>query len=1090
MPAISPTRILKASTNPGNNLIDKIRSIAQEKTNWGDTLALPKSQFPARPGPEQIEKYRQRCADDLYRWQRASRPRTVNSEDGTEKSNEFVLHDGPPYANGAVHVGHALNKVLKDLMLRTELARGKRVHYRPGWDCHGLPIELKALQQPKAPSKESKSLKDKPGQEAKAAALASSQMTASEIRAVARKLASETVETQKKSFREWAVMGEWDAPYRTMDKEFEMRQLGVFREMVRKGLISRHHRPVHWSPSSRTALAEAELEYDDNHKCTAAFVKMPFVRLPEALKSNASVDPKHISALIWTTTPWTLPANKAIAVKNDIDYAVVEVNDTTASTSPEQMLVAKDRVEHVQTYLPEGSTCQIVVDTVSGSQLADGHAACYSLFTASESPILQADFVTATSGTGLVHMAPGHGMEDYQVCQQNGVGPAFAPLDDEGRYTSDAFPAANGAIQFQGLDAQTQGVKAVLDVLHEPHKFLPEDMQSHKDLLFAAHKFVHKNPIDWRTKQPVITRATAQWFADVSAIKERALEALDNVSFIPESGKARLRSFVAGRSQWCISRQRAWGVPIPALYHIETGEACITDESIDHIISTIEVRGIDAWFSDPIDDSRWLHPSLEPGEWIRGKDTMDVWFDSGTSWTSLDKRDADTELGDVYVEGTDQHRGWFQSSLLTAVATQDIASKPLAPFRVLATHGFTLDGDGKKMSKSLGNVVSPEDIISGAMLQAGRGKSHGKGQQKPTPSKKQQGSMGPDILRLWVASSDYTRDVSISQPVLQSVQQALQKYRVTFKFLLGVLHDYPTASPQTELIQRQDFADEVVLQRLAQCSRTVFEAYRDYRFYAGINEINKFINNDLSAFYFEIIKDRLYAGSLAERRHTQTILVYILQELTNMLGVPTPYLVEEVWEWMPLQMKQTTSSSGEVDLSHHPLRQVWKAPFDEYTVRESERRYKDDNDAELEMGLDVFNPLNAAVKSAQEEARAARQLGSGLACKIEIYLPQHAQVILSPCHWLDDGQLPGLLVVSQAELKLVEDIEEDVLPKSTEWRYEQSFEYDWGGEVVTGKVFVLPPEGEKCVRCWKFTAEEEGLPCGQCREVLAETMAL
>lgn len=817
---------------------------------------------------------------------------------------------------------------------------------------------------------------------------------------------------------------------------------------------------------------------------------MPFVRVPKALDSHASVDPTHLSALIWTTTPWTLPANRAIAVKDDIQYTVIEVGPTAPSASPDQMVVAKDRIEHIRSYLPEDSTLRVVLDSISGSQLADGHAACYNLFTASESPLLQADFVTATSGTGLVHMAPGHGMEDYQVCQQNGVGPAFAPLDDEGRYTGDAFPASNDAVQFQGLDAQTQGVKAVLGVLREPQRFLAEAFQQHKDLLFAAHKFVHKNPIDWRTKQPVITRATAQWFADVSAVKERALQALDNVTFIPDTGKARLRSFVEGRSQWCISRQRSWGVPIPALYHVQTGEACITDDSINHIISTIDARGVDAWFSDPVDDPHWLHPSLEPGEWIRGKDTMDVWFDSGTSWTSLHRRGDTNALSDVYVEGTDQHRGWFQSSLLTAIATQEAASKPLAPFRVLATHGFTLDAEGKKMSKSLGNVVSPEEIISGALLRQGRGKSPGKGQQKPAPGGRQQSSMGPDILRLWVASSDYTRDVSISQPVLQSVQQALQKYRVTFKFLLGVLHDYPTASPQPEFLQHTDFAANVMLGRLAECSRTVFAAYEDYRFYAGVNAINKFINNDLSAFYLEVIKDTLYAGSLPDRRHTQTVLLYILQELTKMLSVPTPHLVEEVWEWMPPQMKRASLFEEEVDLSLHPSRQVWIAPFDDYAMREDQRAFKDQTDAELQIALDVFQPLSAAVKSAQEQARAARHLGSGLACKVEVYLPQHARVILSPCYWLDDGQLPGLLVVSEAELKLVEDIDEELSPTSTSWRYEQKFTYDWGGELVTGRVFVLPPEGEKCVRCWKYTADEENLPCHQCQGVLAETMAL
>lgn len=477
----------------------------------------------------------------------------------------------------------------------------------------------------------------------------------------------------------------------------------------------------------------------------------------------------------------------AIAIRNDIEYAVVEIVDSsTESSTKDQIVVAKDRVEHVLSHMPEGSTVSVVVESILGSQIADAGTACYNLFTATESPVLHADFVTATTGTGLVHMAPGHGMDDYQVCQQNKIGPAFAPVDDEGRYTADAFPSHVDGEKFKGLSVQSTGVKAVLHVVAEPSKYLPTAIyEPRSSLLLVAHKFTHKNPIDWRTKQPVIVRATAQWFADVSAIKDRALSALDDVHFIPESGKSRLRSFVEGRSQWCISRQRVWGVPIPALYSIQAGEVCISSESVDHIISTIKRKGTDAWFSDSPDEPSWLHDSLEAGKWVRGKDTMDVWFDSGTTWTSLASRGEGSHLSDVYLEGTDQHRGWFQSSLLTAVATQDSNEKALAPFKTLATHGFTLDGAGKKMSKSLGNVIAPEEIISGTLIPAStKAKNSNKaksGQLSPVKVKAQS-TLGPDVLRLWVASSDYTKDVSISQPVLQSVQQALQKYRNTFKF--------------------------------------------------------------------------------------------------------------------------------------------------------------------------------------------------------------------------------------------------------------------------------------------------------------------
>ncbi|KAK4637218.1 Isoleucine--tRNA ligase [Fulvia fulva] len=1087
MSAISPSRILRAASHDNRALLDKIREVAQHKDNWSDTLSLPKSKFPPRPSAEQIESARQRCADDLYAWQRANRPRTIVRErDGTseEIDNEFVLHDGPPYANGAVHVGHALNKVLKDLMLRTELGRGKRVQYRPGWDCHGLPIELKALQQPKSPGKGAKAMKDSPGQEAKAAAAASSQMTATDIRAAARKLAGETIEVQKKSFREWGVMGEWDAPYKTMDKDFEMRQLGVFNEMVRKGLISRHHRPVYWSPSSRTALAEAELEYDDNHQCAAAFVKLPFSRLPKILKQHPLVSSGNMGALIWTTTPWTLPANKAIAVKDDIDYVVAEISSVSDEDTPkEQVVVAKDRIEHVQSHLPEGHIISPLTEAIPGAKLADGNSACYNLFTATASPILQADFVTATSGTGLVHMAPGHGMEDYQVCQQQGVGPALAPVDDEGRYTSEAFPAGNSEA-FTGLDVQTQGVQAVLDVLKSPSLFIPKDVShSHGSLLLAAHKFIHKNPIDWRTKQPVIVRATAQWFADASAMKDRALAALDDVTFIPESGKKRLRSFVEGRSKWCISRQRAWGVPIPALYNVETGEACITDESINHIITIIDERGIDAWFSDPVDEASWLHSSLEPEKWIRGKDTMDVWFDSGTTWTSLQNRHQGGHLSDVYVEGTDQHRGWFQSSLLTAVATQDSNNKPMASFKLLTTHGFTLDGDGRKMSKSLGNVISPDEIISGSLLSAPRGKNKNKA-KKPAPTGSKTASMGPDILRLWVASSDYTRDVSISQPVLQSVQQALNKYRITFKFLLGVLHDYPTHSPDVNLLSELDFADKVVLHQLARCSKSVFDYSGEYKFYAAINEINKFVNNELSAFYFEIIKDRCYTGTTSVRRHTQTVLLVIMQELMKMLAPVTPHLIEEIWAWSPEQMTRLPGGTAQ-DLSLHPLRQIWKQPLDVSTLGL-------DSAEQLDEALELFRSINSAVKLAQEDARGARKLGNGLASEVEIYLPDSLLSSKSGS-WLKQNDLAGLLVVSKATVYSTSDHKADsgnVAEVGEEsWHYSRPIVYSTGQATELGsemRVVVVPPEHEKCVRCWKYTAEEKTVPCSQCVEALAE----
>jgi isoleucyl-tRNA synthetase len=801
---------------------------------------------------------------------------------------------------------------------------------------------------------------------------------------------------------------------------------------------------------------------------------MPFVKLPEVLKTNPRIRPENMSALIWTTTPWTLPANKAIAIKSDLEYCIVE----SAELGRDQMLVAKDRIEHVLSHLPEGAAFEVVVDSIPGSHIADGQAACFNLFSAGESPILHGDFVTATSGTGLVHIAPGHGMEDYQLCQQKGIGPAFAPVDDDGRFTADAFAASADGSALKGLDVQTKGAKAVLSLLESPGTYLPKGLHdSHSSLVLAAHKFIHKNPIDWRTKQPVITRATAQWFADTSAIKDRALAALDTVQFIPESGRSRLKSFIAGRSQWCISRQRVWGVPLPALYNVENGEACVSDESINHIISVIHERGIDAWFSDAIDDPAWLHSSLEPGKWVRGRDTMDVWFDSGSSWTSLTNDGIKIRQSDVYVEGTDQHRGWFQSSLLTAIATQKAGDPPVAPFRKLVTHGFTLDAEGRKMSKSLGNVVSPEEIISGVLVQLPKaGKNKGK-PSKPVPTPKSQNtSLGPDVLRLWVASSDYTKDVSISQPVLRSVQQALQKYRVTFKFLLGVLHDYPSPTPQENLARDYDFADQVILHQVEKTAKAVHEAYRDYKFYAGVNEINRLINLDLSAFYFEIVKDRLYTGSTATRRHTQTILLHIMHQLTRMLAPVTPHLIEEVWQWAPEALKPKDPTAP----------QPWNPNL---LANESPR-------ADLENALDVFQKLRSAVKIAQEDARADKKLGSSLACQVQLHLPRDLSAVdwSSPAFgWLrNDTELADLLVVSRAKVVWwdagVEGRAAGSSPSGREWETSHGAQLGCPSGSQSPTAVVLPPDEEKCVRCWKYVAEEPDVPCPRCRDVLAETM--
>jgi isoleucyl-tRNA synthetase len=535
--------------------------------------------------------------------------------------------------------------------------------YVPGWDCHGLPIEMKALEKQRELHKDDGAIFD-----------------AVAVRRAARSLATKTVKEQMKAFREWGVMADWDKAWTTMDKSFEIKQLGVFQEMVKKGLIFRRYKPVYWSPSSRTALAEAELEYKEDHLSTAAYVKFPITNVPEGLKGR--LPEGQLYAVIWTTTPWTLPANRAIAIHHGLEYSVVK-------SGSDLLLIASTRLPQLSGLLFGESPVEAVAESILGSDLLG--AQYVNSLRGKESvlqPIVHADYVSAESGSGLVHMAPGHGMEDYDVCTPLGI-KADAPVNDLGCFTSAALPD----------NPQTLERKSVLDGGSE------EVLKILGDKVLAVHKYKHKYPYDWRTKLPVIIRATEQWFADVGSVKDHALTSLAKVKFIPEGGRVRLESFVKGRSEWCISRQRAWGVPIPALYN-EDGVAVLTDESVAHIISVINKRGIDAWWTDAADDPAWIVPGLE-GQYRRGKDTMDVWFDSGTSWTQSDQQ------ADVYLEGTDQHRGWFQSSLLTYVSA---SGREGAPYKTCITHGFTLDQDGKKMSKSIGNTIAPSQIVDGSLL--------------------------------------------------------------------------------------------------------------------------------------------------------------------------------------------------------------------------------------------------------------------------------------------------------------------------------------------------------------------------------------
>ncbi|KAI4147221.1 MAG: hypothetical protein LQ340_005653 [Diploschistes diacapsis] len=1012
-------------------------------TSWGPTLRLPKSTFPARfflGESEKLKLYNRRCTDELYAWQRE-----------VGRGPAFVLHDGPPYANGTLHIGHALNKILKDITCRYQVLKGRRVHFRPGWDCHGLPIELKALQS--RPS----TTPSKPLQ----------------VRAHARKLARDAIEDQKHDFRKWAIMADWSRAWTTMDKEYELRQLEIFKDMVKNGQIYRRLKPVYWSPSTMTALAEAELEYNADHTSVAAFVKFPMVTLPKRLKKQLEHTEDAVNAVIWTTTPWTIPANKAIAVHKQLEYVVVR------SPMHGTLLVAKTRLSEFGKIVNEDLGDR-VLGTCLGSELV-GTEYRHPLLSkqAPPQPVFHADFVSADSGTGLVHVAPGHGMDDYKLCQEYGIEP-FAPVDDQGRFTTEVLPDEPQLLG--GLSVLDPGSHAVLELLRG------------RGYLINEQAYKHKYPYDWRSKTPVIIRSTRQWFADLSDIRESALQSLHSVRFVPDGGHDRLSSFVRGRSEWCISRQRAWGVPIPALYDKDTGEAIMTAESISHIISVMMERGTGAWWVDDETDQSWVLPALrDDGVFLRGKETMDVWFDSGTSWQEIG-----SELGgqasptaDVYLEGTDQHRGWFQSSLLTKIASQ-IGSRvpaPVAPFKTLVTHGFTLDSKGKKMSKSEGNVVSPNDIIEGKLAPPVRNLRDKKLTHR---------GFGPDALRLWVASSDCSHDIQVGKLVAKSVNINMTKLRVTFKLLLGLLD---THQPQ----QRASFdslraTDQMALIRLRNLSSAVHDAYSKFEYHRAAAAILSYINTDFSSFYFQTVKDRLYASAAKSpsRINAQLVVWEIFKNLLHLLYPITPLLIEEALDHLPAQHRgfhpvKTMHGSNVIE-QYRAITGPWLDPV-------------------LEADMPYLSALSDTVNTTQEIGRKKKQLGSSLQCFVAIRLPDaptapgaidpFREVLLRRVRDLED-----ILVVSRVELytHTPTDSKPDttapapcaasnILPnpplalEDAPWKYSAAHSYTSpDGQLRRTAIDVYAPAADKCMRCWKYNvptdANLEESMCTRCLGVV------
>jgi isoleucyl-tRNA synthetase len=778
----------------------------------------------------------------------------------------FTLHDGPPYANGALHVGHALNKILKDIINKHALLNGRRARFVPGWDCHGLPIELKVLQGLSSEERR--------------------QLTPLALRRRAHAYALEQVEGQRSGFQRWGIWADWSSPYLTLQKGYEAAQIGVFGAMVLAGHIYRGLKPVHWSPSSRTALAEAELEYPDGHTSPSAYVAFPVVELPAALAGElrphgieGPTDHHHREQLfvaIWTTTPWTLPANLAVAVNGDLNYAICRDGSAPAE-APRYLVVAEALVEALCTTL--GRPLEPLV-TVKGAAL-EGIRYRHPLLDRIAPVLVGGDYVTTESGTGLVHTAPGHGVDDFNTGRKHGLA-VLCPVDEAGTLTAEAGP-------FAGLNVLKDANGAILSALRDT------------GALLAEQSYAHRYPYDWRTKKPTIFRATEQWFASVEGFREQALGAIAAVEWLPASGRNRIEAMVRDRGDWCISRQRTWGVPIPVFYHRHSGEVLLNADTLAHIQALIAEHGSDVWWER--DEAGLLPPAYvdQAGQWRKGTDTMDVWFDSGSSWAGVlgglssagpAAASGDTPLNfpaDLYLEGSDQHRGWFQSSLLTAVAVTG-----RAPYQRVLTHGFTLDEKGRKMSKSLGNVVDPAVLVEGGK------------------NEKQEPAYGADVLRLWVSSVDYSADVPLGPGIVKQLADVYRKVRNTARYLLGNLHDFDPR-PQAEgghavPIAELPLLDRWMLQRTAALIDAVSADFERFEFYRFFQALQNFCVVDLSNVYLDIAKDRLYVSAAASfrRRSCQTVLHLVVERLAGLIAPVLCHMAEDIWQNLPYPVAEAS----------------------------------------------------------------------------------------------------------------------------------------------------------------------------------------
>ena len=913
--------------------------------DYNKTINLPKTEFPMRAGlparePAMLERWQEM---DLYH-------ELLKKNEGKPR---YALHDGPPFSNGALHMGHALNKSIKDFMVRSAAMRGYYTPYIPGWDNHGMPIESAIIKKNKLNRKK---------------------MSVPEFRSACHEFAQHYVDVQREGFKRMGVIGDWEHPYLTMDPGFEAEEVKVFGAMYKKGVIYKGLKPVYWCPHDETALAEAEIEYQDD-PVTTVYVKFP---MHDDQGKLGAYDKDKLFFVIWTTTIWTLPGNLAIALHPRDSYALVKADGGEVYIMAEALVEKVMKVGGVENYE--------IVETHPGSffenMLAD-HP-----FLPKTSRLVNAEYVTMDSGTGCVHTAPGFGADDYQTCKRYGM-EMVVPVDDRGRHTDYAG-------KYAGLSTD------------ESNPVILADMRE-SGALFASEDIVHSYPHCWRCKHPIIFRATPQWFCSVDAFKDAAVAATENVRWIPGWGRERMISMIQERSDWCISRQRRWGLPIPVFYCEDCGGSVCDDATIGAVSGLFAAEGSNAWYEKDASDilpAGYKCPHCGGTHFTKEEDTLDGWFDSGSTHFASMKKDQGFWPATVYMEGLDQYRGWFQSSLLTAVG----ALGQGAPFRECVTHGWTVDGEGKAMHKSLGNGVDPADIFK---------------------------KYGADMIRLWAGSADYHADVRCSDNIFKQLSQSYLKFRNTARYCLGNLDGFDANNlvKPGEMLELDRWAVTKLNALIERCEA----AYQNYEFHVVSHAVNDFCVVELSSFYLDIIKDRLYCEEKdgLTRRSAQTALWLILDTMTKIFAPILAFTCDEIWQAMPHR---------EGDDPRNVLLNQMNKPFADYAL-----------DGAAMAVWEELVKVRDAVNGALEAARNEKKIGKSLEARVKLTVPQE----LANQKFMDADELADLLIVSQVRVST-------------------------GTEI---KVDVEPAQGAKCERCWKILPSvgkdgEHPALCARCAGVV------